>query len=257
MAGAGAGLGGGGVNSVTGGGGSDAEKSTLVELMRLQRSAMTQAAGGATTPGGIPGLPSHANHVREHPVPATAKKETPHVTSVPANFPITHVPAGLGYVAAPMMHSGRPLPSPWQLLISRQRSRSVLLSRCFKLMFHRCRRLHGPARPRGEATTRRNSVLPARLTVRGGPARYCCDVPSSAADLDHGRWRCVLTDGSTAADLSDADRLYAARRRHPCTGLGRVYASCLDKRFVGAMGARVRKTVRDTARAVLGLSTVA
>ena len=97
-------LGGGGVAG--GRGGTDAEQITLMELMRLQHAAMhAHAAGGAGANSGG-GMPVVSGDGREH-LMMGAMEDSPQIAYIQGNYHMAQLPAGVGYVTAPMAHHGK------------------------------------------------------------------------------------------------------------------------------------------------------
>jgi hypothetical protein len=89
--------------------GTDAEQSTLVELLRLQHGAM--AAGGPLRgTSEAPGVTGHGGGGETVVTPRATGDGSPQVAYYPANYPMTQFPAGMGYVAAPVAHPGANLP---------------------------------------------------------------------------------------------------------------------------------------------------
>jgi hypothetical protein len=96
--------------------GTDAEQSTLVELLRLQHGAM--AAGGPLRgTSEAPGVTGHGGGGETVVTPRATGDGSPQVAYYPANYPMTQFPAGMGYVAAPVAHPGANLPRSSPLLL--------------------------------------------------------------------------------------------------------------------------------------------
>lgn len=100
-------LGGGGV--VGGRGGTDAEQSTLEELMRFAAMHAHAAGGASVLSGGGAPVVSGDGRAPEH-LMMGAMEDSSHVAYIQGNRHMVQFPAGVGYVTAPLAHHGKSVP---------------------------------------------------------------------------------------------------------------------------------------------------